>query len=102
MPKRKFSETEDSLDQLPEAVLNKARRQRKRVGRTIDNSKIVLTKALSSARISERQKLGRRQKDAHQENKSLDLARIDKEIEALRVSSATHTLARFADKVHSI
>lgn len=72
MPKRK----RDSNDDLEETL----RKQ-------LEQGKKVLTRNLKLARGFERQKLGRRQKDALAKHDTADNVRIEAEIAALKVCS---------------
>ena len=60
-------------------------RSRYQLERVVEDGKRGLHKALKLARGFERQKLGRRQKDARQKNASEELLRLDHEIAALKV-----------------
>jgi len=66
-------------------------RQRKSVGEQIELGKKALVRNLKLAKGFERQKLGRRQKDALAKNDTAANARIEAEIDALKVCANIHS-----------
>jgi len=97
MPKRKrdgsVQASYNPTDTSEEAL--KARRPL--VKQKIDHGKKTLVRALKLAKGFERQKLGRRYKAAAQKNEEKELARLDAEIEALKVWVAS---LRFLGQSH--
>lgn len=87
MSKRTF-EYVDGFDEVPHSV---AARWRIPPGThlegTLENGKKVLFRALKISRGFERQKLGRRQKKAKEENATAELNRLAGEVTALKVST---------------
>ncbi|KAI9818783.1 MAG: hypothetical protein M1827_007603 [Pycnora praestabilis] len=84
MPKRKRFQSEDSTPDNEESASRAIAVQQKQVEARIVHGKKLLTRALKFARGFERQKLGRRQKTA--KGKDEELARLDTEIAALKVT----------------
>ena len=86
MSKRKFDEISDPGKGGGASRPSKeAQKQQRRLGKALDNGKVELTNALKTARIFERQKLGRRHKDAKKKSELTDVARLDAEVAALKV-----------------
>lgn len=56
-----------------------------RLNAQFDNGVAALSQALKTARVFERQKLGRREKTARSENKRDVLARLEEEIKVIKV-----------------
>lgn len=84
MSKRKleaFQRAEDNSNELAEPL----RLQRQLPISTLDQYEKTLFRALRLARGFERQKLGRRQKVAHQTNDDAETARLNAEVVALKV-----------------
>ena len=79
MPKRKRTEN----DSLPERQSN---RQQHQFEGALSHGKTILFRALKLARGFERQKLGRRQKEARSADSKEQLERIEAEVVALKVS----------------
>jgi hypothetical protein len=97
MSKRKYQEISKD-DVLPSHLTTSQRRQQQRFQAQLDNAQTQLFRALKLARGFERQKLGRRQKDArgkssteNSENKEKSV----KEIERLEGEVTTLKASRF-------
>lgn len=84
MSKRKLDEVGDP-DDIDISDAKRLRLRRMRFDETLTQSIKILHRALKAARISERQKLGRRQKEAKTKSESDSLPRLDAEIAALKV-----------------
>ena len=85
MSKRKFEGT-CSEYRRPKPQSSREEQQKvRKLGKAVENGKNVLFKALKIASVFERQKLGRRQKDARQKSNDRGLVRLDSEIAALKV-----------------
>lgn len=86
MSKRKYQNSGGTYpDNVGFAFTSRDSRSPQRLERVVDDSKTQLHKALKLARGFERQKLGRRQKDASQKNDDGELSRLANEIAALKV-----------------
>ncbi|KAL6714289.1 hypothetical protein ACLMJK_007712 [Lecanora helva] len=84
MPKRNFAELNDS-QAVPLSQLGRvARLQRQQLEGHIENGKKALFQSLKLARGFERQKLGRRQKNAKQGNNETDGRRLEAEVVVLK------------------
>lgn len=83
MPKRKRVEFEDSNPTNPDK--SECKIQRKQLQLEIDHGCRILYRALKIARGFERQKLGRRQKSAREKQEDTRLARLEVEVQALKV-----------------
>lgn len=92
MPKRKRNEIE-SAPRENSSPNSATTNQRKRAEEKLFHGKKVLHRALKLAKGFERQKLSRRRKSAVKEPAGA-IARIDAEIEALKVSSKFGVLIR--------
>lgn len=84
MPKRKRPVYEKDPDRVLQA-------KKQEVIDKITHSKKLLHKALKTAKGFERQKLGKRQKNAIDSGKHEDVRRINREIEALKALDLDHT-----------
>jgi len=87
MPKRKFEDANDT-DTVDASVRRKFPRQGGLDG-ILDNGKRTVFRALKVSRGFERQKLGRRQKTAKEQNAPAETARLAQEVIALKVGAAT-------------
>ena len=83
MSKRKFEQYRENHGSPPQESL-KALAQRERIHGLLENGKTTIFRALKVARGFERQKLGRRQKNAAKEKKDEEFNRIKDEVEALK------------------
>lgn len=94
MPKRKreFEIPEAGSD---DEDAGKSLRQR-RVEHKLDQGYKLLNRAFRTAKGFERQKLGRRRKTACEKSDAKDVARIDTEIEAIKVGAARESTAHMA------
>jgi BUD22 len=87
MPKRKHSDIEeDSLSGFEHREDRKGNLQATRLRHKFERGSQLLYRALKTARGFERQKLGRRQKVAKQNDDGQALQRLDAEVQALKVS----------------
>ena len=93
MPKRKFQEISISAPPISIRLNPSQRRQQEHLQGYLENGQIQLLGALKLARGFERQKLGRRQKEAisknDQDGNSKDVERINAEIRALKALELT-------------
>lgn len=87
MPKRKFEDATDS-DTVDAPARRKVPRQGGLDG-ILDNGKKTLFRAFKVSRGFERQKLGRRQKTAKEQNAPAETARLAQEVIALKVGAST-------------
>jgi len=100
MPKRKRDGTVQASFHPSDTSEEALKAYRPLVKQKIDYGKKSLVRALKLAKGFERQKLGRRHKAAAQKNEDKELARLDAEIEALKVWVAScrsldeHTIDR--------
>jgi len=85
MPKRKRDGSVQASYNLSDTSEEALKTRRPLVKQKIDHGKKTLVRALKLAKGFERQKLGRRHKAAAQKNEDKELARLDAEIEALKV-----------------
>lgn len=85
MPKRKRSDFVGDIQDDRHSTDGPINARQYRVEQKINHGKKLLNRALKLAKGFERQKLGRRQKTASQKGDAAGLARIDAEIEALKV-----------------
>ena len=87
MPKRRYEEARS--DGNPEHSYTKRRKTSRsdELEGTLDNGKKILHRALRVSRGFERQKLGRRQKAAKEQDQSTEFARLTNEVTALKVST---------------
>jgi hypothetical protein len=92
MPKRK--RTYEDKESFQNDSANSPRRalevQKKQVEQHVTIGKKALNKALKLAKGFERQKLGRRLKEAKTKNDPADISRLECEIEVLKVCSFSH------------
>ena len=84
MSKRKFADFKEQRASKPTAH-NEVSIKHSRVYGVLDNGKTNLFRALKVARGFERQKLGRRQKNAKKDGADGDMARLEAETVALKV-----------------
>jgi hypothetical protein len=86
MPKRKHIDfEEDSLSGLEHREDRKGNLQATRLRHKFERDSQLLCRALKTARGFERQKLGRRQKEAKQHDDAQVLQRLEAEVQALKV-----------------
>lgn len=86
MPKRKRAESEDGAGDQPESREERRIALRAtRLANKFDYEIQTLFRALKTARGFERQKMGRRQKTAKSDNKDDALARLQEEVQVLKV-----------------
>ena len=110
MPKRKFREISSSTPATSVRLDPLQRRQQERLLGYLENGQTQLLGALKLARGFERQKLGRRQKDAtsknDQDSNRKDVGRINTEIRALKAlelaSAAEFYIARTICRIKTI
>ena len=82
MPKRKRADFEDQKSPMPEKEL---KRRGDRLLLQIERGSQILHRALKIARGFERQKLGRRQKSARENQEDIRLSRLEVEVQTLKV-----------------
>jgi hypothetical protein len=90
MSKRKLSEFAETPSYEAQGSSIELRRQR--AAEKIHHGKKVLQRSLKVAKGFERQKLSRRQKNASAKRDSSEVARLDSEVEALKVSKCQFSL----------
>lgn len=86
MPKRKRPDIDEPQGEGIEIEDRSLSIKSARLAASIENGNKLLHRALKLARGFERQKLGRRHKTASAQNNKTDSARLDKEVQALKVS----------------
>ena len=94
MPKRRI----DDLNGSDGVSVNRARHRktlRQGLDGTLENGKKALFRALKISRGFERQKLGRRQKTAKEQNAPTETARLIREISALKVGASIESSRRY-------
>ncbi|OKL61215.1 hypothetical protein UA08_03386 [Talaromyces atroroseus] len=97
MPKRKHSELEnDRTNTGQDDRVNEVKATRLR--HKFERGAQLLFRALKTARGFERQKLGRRQKTAKQENDGKTLERLEKEVQVLKALDLEETAERYLHK----
>ena len=85
MPKRKRDDTASSEDNPDRSAARALRLQRLQLEGLLSNGTKTLFRALKVARGFERQKLGRRQKDAQQSKDEEETKRLEMEVATLKV-----------------
>ncbi len=85
MPKRKFEEYKRAEGKPTGASDGALRLQRERLDAILEQAKKTLSRALKVARGFERQKLGRRQKVANEQDEDAETKRLAAEVTALKV-----------------
>lgn len=93
MPKRKLEEATDS--DVDGAPLRRKLPRRGGLDGILENCKKTLFRAFKVSRGFERQKLGRRQKTAKEQNAPAETARLAQEVTALKVSISIIVLRRY-------
>ena len=89
MSKRKFEELGNRITSSELQTSREESREQRKLDNILDYGKGVLSKALKVARGSERQKLGRRQKDVKEKKDDEGMARLGAEVAALKVKCRT-------------
>jgi hypothetical protein len=84
MPKRKRADDEGGA-RTEEPEKQRLTLRAARLEQKIEHGSLLLSRALKTARGFERQKLGRRQKQARSKNDRPQLARLEDEVQALKV-----------------
>ena len=86
MSKRKFADISGKSSISNEDQDQASGLQQRQIEGSLDQGKKALFRALKVARGFERQKLGRRQKNAKAENAEADITRLEAEVVALKAS----------------
>lgn len=86
MPKRKFESDQDVDFNHCDSTDRIVRKQQEKLKRTLEHSEKLLFGSFKLARGFERQKLGRRQKTAKENEADEETARLNAEVAALKVS----------------
>lgn len=96
MPKRKLNELYGSRADNEAQSAGRVEAQKAAAEQRIAHGKKLLNRALKLSKGFERQKLGRRHKAAIQKKDEAEVARLDAEIEALKVGEhgAYHAIAQ--------
>ena len=89
MGKRKFDHVDGSDPGHVSASKRQRSSQQDDLEGILDNGKKAMYRALRVSKGFERQKLGRRQKTAKEQNESEELVRLAEEVTALKVSDST-------------
>lgn len=93
MPKRKLEYADDS-DTI-DALVGRKFPRRGGLDGILDNGKKTLFRAFKVSRGFERQKLGRRQKTAKEQNAPAETARLAQEVIALKVGASPTVVQRY-------
>lgn len=93
MPKRKLEDTNDS--DVDDASLRRKFPRRGGLEGILENGKKTLFRAFKVSRGFERQKLGRRQKTAKEQDAPAETARLAQEVTALKVCTSIIVLQRY-------
>lgn len=92
MGKRKFDRVDGSDPNPVSASKRQRSSQQDDLESILDNGKKALYRALRVSKGFERQKLGRRQKTAKEQNESVESVRLAEEVTALKVSASTASM----------
>ena len=87
MPKRKLGDMSDCDNVSSASVERRKVPRRAGLDGIIENGEKALFRAIKVSRGFERQKLGRRQKTAKEQDASTEIARLAREVAALKVSA---------------
>ena len=91
MSKRKLEHLDDPVQAFDNKVTKRKHQLQPMLEGVLNNGKKALYQALRISKKLERQKLGRRQKNAKKENAPSEVARLAGEVHALKVSVVADT-----------